>query len=219
MIKAVIFDMDGVIIDSETQWKPIETKFLQSLIPTLDEKDLEKFIGTSLDNYYHSLKKDYKLDISEKKLKSIYATLAKEVYGKRTSLMPGFKALVTNLQDKKILLALASSSPRNWIEIVLKRFDLYKVFQIVVSADDLQGEGKPSPKIYLTTAERLQVNPEDCIAIEDSINGVRAAKAARMNCICIPDPAFRNDKRLAIADMIIDSLEDIVINTLEESTN
>ena len=93
--------------------------------------------------------------------------MANEIYGKKVSLIDGFTELLTALNADNIPVALASSSPTSWINIMLERFNLRGSFRVVVSADALEGVGKPSPAIYLLTATLLGVRPENCIAIED----------------------------------------------------
>src|SRR5207237_6272674 len=101
-----------------------------------------------------------------------------------------------------VLVSLASSSPMNWIDIVLDRFHFRSSFAVVVSAEDLPGEGKPSPAIYLLTAQRLGVKPEKCVVIEDSKNGVLSAKSAGMYCIGFRN-GFNQEQDLSQADIIV----------------
>jgi sugar-phosphatase len=102
-------------------------------------------------------------------------------------------------------IALASSSPMTLIDAVLHRFELGRSFEVVRTADD-ERHGKPHPAIYLSTAHQLGVAPDACVAVEDSVNGVLAAKAARMACVAVPAPELRGDRRLGIADVVLDSL-------------
>ena len=128
--------------------------------------------------------------------------MANEIYGQKVSLIEGFAELLSILNKNKIPVALASSSPKTWIDIVLQRFHLLESFKVVVSADELEGDGKPSPAIYLLTAKRLGVSPDRCIAIEDSKNGVLSAKNAGMFCIGFRN-GFNDEQDLSRADRII----------------
>ena len=199
---AVIFDMDGVIVDSEIHWKTTEGFFLQSLIPSWRAKDQDKIIGLGVLDLYALLVDTYYLQKTQQEFLEIYQQMANEIYGQKVSLIAGFRELLTALNTNHIPVALASSSPTSWINIMLERFSLRDSFQVVVSADELKGEGKPSPAIYLLTASRLGILPERCVAIEDSKNGVLSAKNAQMFCVGFRN-GFNNEQDLSRADVII----------------
>ncbi len=199
---AVIFDMDGVIVDSEIHWKTTEGYFLQSLIPTWSVNDQDRIIGLGVLDLYALLANTYHLQKTKEQFLEIYQEMANEIYGQKVSLMEGFTDLLSALNSKNIPIALASSSPASWINIMLDRFSLRDSFKVVVSADELAGQGKPSPAIYLLTAKRLGVRPDKCIAIEDSKNGVLSAKNAEMFCVGYRN-GFNEEQDLSRADMII----------------
>lgn len=199
---AVIFDMDGVIVDSEIHWKTTEGYFLQSLIPTWSINDQEKILGLGVLDLYTLLAGTYQLQKTKEQFLELYQEMANEIYGQKVSLIEGFTELLSLLHANHVPVGLASSSPGTWIKIMLERFKLRASFQAVVSADELEGEGKPSPAIYLLTAKRLGVNPTRCIAIEDSKNGVLSAKNAGMFCIGFRN-GFNYEQDLSRADMII----------------
>ncbi|HEX6480601.1 MAG TPA: HAD family hydrolase [Ktedonobacteraceae bacterium] len=199
---AVIFDMDGVIVDSEVHWKTTEGFFLQSLVPAWNINDQDKIIGLAVHDVYKMLVETYQLQKTKAQFLELYQEMANEIYGQKVALIEGFTELLSDLNKHNIPVALASSSPKTWIDIVLQRFDLLKSFKVVVSADELGGNGKPSPAIYLLTAKRLGVNPERCIAIEDSKNGVLSAKNAGMFCIGLRN-GFNDEQNLSRADMVI----------------
>ena len=199
---AVIFDMDGVIVDSEVHWKTTEGFFLQSLIPAWNINDQDKIIGLAVHDVYKMLVETYQLQKTKTQFLELYQEMANEIYGQKVSLIEGFTELLSALNKNNIPVALASSSPKPWIDIVLQRFKLLKSFKVVVSADELEGNGKPSPAIYLLTAKRLGVSPDRCIAIEDSRNGVLSAKNAGMFCIGLRN-GFNDEQDLSRADMVI----------------
>jgi HAD superfamily hydrolase (TIGR01509 family) len=199
---AVIFDMDGVIVDSEIHWKTTEGYFLQSLIPGWSMNDQDRIIGLGVHDVYSLLVSTYHLQQTKEEFLAFYQEMANEIYGHKVSLMEGFTELFSDLTKNNIPVALASSSPRSWINIMLERFSLRESFKVVVSADELAGEGKPSPAIYLLTAKRLGVSPDRCIAIEDSKNGVLAAKNAEMFCIGFRN-GFNEEQDLSGADVVI----------------
>ncbi len=201
-MEAVIFDMDGVIVDSEIHWKTTEGFFLQSLIPGWTTNDQDRIIGLGVLDLYRLLVGTYHLQKTQDEFLAIYQEMANEIYGQKVSLIEGFSELLTALNAHRIPVALASSSPTSWINIMLDRFRLRDSFQVVVSADELQGQGKPSPAIYLHTAQRLGVLPERCIAIEDSKNGILSAKNAMMFCVGFRN-GFNDEQDLSKADVII----------------
>ncbi len=202
IMDAIIFDMDGVIVDSEIHWKTTEGFFLQSLVPGWTRDDQDRITGMGALDVYRLLVNTYHLQKSQDEFLEIYQEMAKEIYGKKVSLIEGFTELLTALNTHHIPVAVASSSPTSWINRMLDRFRLRDSFQVVASADELQGQGKPSPAIYLHTATRLDVLPERCIAIEDSKNGVLSAKNAGMFCVGFRN-GFNDKQDLSHADMII----------------
>lgn len=215
---AVIFDMDGVIVDSEIHWKTLEGYFLQSLIPTWSSTDQDKIIGLGVHDLYTLLISQYGLQKTKQQFLELYQEMANKIYGQKVSLIAGFSDLLTTLNKNNIPVALASSSPRSWINIMLRRFGLQASFRVVVSADELEGEGKPSPAIYLLTAKRLGVSPTSCIAIEDSKNGVLSAKNAGMFCIGFRN-GFNEEQDLSKADMIIHGFAELHWQTLQQLLN
>jgi HAD superfamily hydrolase (TIGR01509 family) len=212
-VQAVIFDMDGVIVDSERHWKSVEGHFLQSIVPGWTAADQGKIIGLSVHDLYRMLVDDYGLRHAEEDFLELYHEMARDIYGRKASLLEGFEESLALLPGNNVKVGLASSSPMSWIDIVLDRFDLRDKFVIVVSADELQGEGKPSPAIYLRTAQRLGVQPEQCIVIEDSKNGALSARRAGMFCVGIRN-GFNDEQDLSAADMIIKSFHEISWETL-----
>src|SRR4051794_16157785 len=205
---ALIFDMDGVMVDSELHWKTVEGFFLESLVPTWSSADQGRIIGLSVHDLYSLLSGEYYLKESKEAFLGRYHGMAADIYGHKVELIPGFAELLADLNSHKVPLALASSSPRAWIEIVLDRFDLAGSFRVVVSSDELEGQGKPSPAIYLLTARRLGVPPEKCVVIEDSKNGVLSAKHAGMYCIGLRN-GFNDEQDLSAADLTVNSFAEL----------
>jgi HAD superfamily hydrolase (TIGR01509 family) len=212
-VDAVIFDMDGVIVDSEVHWKTTEGFFLQSLVPAWNTNDQDKIIGLAVHDVYQMLVDTYQLQKTKAQFLALYQDMANEIYGQKVSLIEGFPELLSDLNKHNIPVALASSSPKTWIDIVLHRFNLLNYFKVVVSADELEGNGKPSPAIYLLTAKRLGVSPDRCIAIEDSKNGVLSAKNAGMFCIGLRN-GFNDEQDLSRADMVIQRFGELDLQTL-----
>jgi HAD superfamily hydrolase (TIGR01509 family) len=212
-MQAFIFDMDGVIVDSELHWKSVEGYYLRQLVPGWTEADQARAIGLSLDNLFAMLRDDYGYSGSEEEFLETYHANARRIYTEQVSLLPGFEGLLEMLHANGVKLALASSSPRAWIDWMLDRFDLRPSFDMTVSAEEVGGEGKPSPAIYLYTAQRLGVDPARCVVAEDSRNGVLAARAAGMYCIGLRN-GFNDDQDLSEANIIVNGLGEIDWPTL-----
>lgn len=205
-MKAIIFDMDGVIIDSEKYWQQDEFFLIKRLIPAWAEEDQHKIIGLHLDDIYIRLVNDYGLNVSYDDFFEKVNNIAIQIYKDYAQLMPGFFKVIQLLQNAAIPMGIASSSRRNWMDIVLERFKIDQYFDVTVSAQEINGPGKPAPDIYLYTAKKLGVQPNECVVIEDSENGIRSAKAADMYCI-----GFRNGindhVNMQIADEVMQGFE------------
>lgn len=184
---AVIFDMDGVIVDSEKQWKLAEGPFFKRLVHSWTDHDHHKIVGLGVVELYHWLVKEHGITQSKEDFLAECHNLAEDVYGRKSCFTEGIPEFTAALKKDGVKIGLASSSPRNWIDIVLKRFDLLDSFAAIASGDETPGRTKPEPDLYLLCAKRLDAEPKDCLALEDSLLGVTAAKAAGMQCA-----GFRN---------------------------
>ncbi len=215
MLKAVIFDMDGVIIDSEPFHLIVCREIFKNLNIPFYEEEYNTFIGISNTSMWTTLRNKYGLNESVDEL-SKFQTDGGMKYIKENEIspIPGILDILNELRDNEIKIALASSSSMEVIEIVLDKFKISKYFQEVISGEDLE-KGKPAPDIFLKAAKLLQVEPEYCTVIEDSHNGVIAAKAAGMKCIGYQNPSSGN-QNLKAADLIIKSLKDLNLNRIKE---
>ena len=183
MAIAVVFDMDGVIVDSEYHWRQVEGNFLRNLIPTWSAEDQSKILGVSIYEVHKMLTKEYGLILSREDYIGHYESLAGELYGNRVQLLPGFLEVFSELRRRKVPCGVASSSPKAWIEIVINRFELSPELACYVSADDVGGVGKPDPAIYRFAAQQIGLDPRRCVAIEDSDKGLTSAHSAGMRTI------------------------------------
>lgn len=199
-MKAVVFDMDGVIVDSERQWKEAAREFLREVATGWGENDDRHAVGLAVDDLYEYARRERNCRLTKERFLSRCDELAREVYLKRVSLADGFLILVEELRRRQVPLAVASSSPKAWIDLVFERFRLGIHFPVVVSGDDIpQGRRKPHPAPYLTTAKRLGIPAHLCLAVEDSSHGILAAKAAGMTCAAYVTP-FNESHDLSKAD-------------------
>lgn len=213
MIKAVIFDMDGVIIDSEPLWEKTETILLGRRGIDYNPAYRAKIMGLKQDDSAALLKETFSLPESVREIIDERIDILLNLYKDELELMPGLKNLLKESKESGFLLALASSSPMRTIDFVLDKFSIREFFLSVVSGDSIP-LGKPHPDIYLHTAETLKIKPGECIVIEDSINGVRSAKWAGMSCIAVPDKRL-SLKDFQIADLIVEDLGEINVKMIE----
>jgi sugar-phosphatase len=206
-IQAVIFDMDGVIIDSEPLWIAATEQVFKRLNISLRTNEVKHYIGIRIDVVIKSILRDH--SPSEININDIIKYIIEDIIklvSQKGEASPGLDSVIQFLQHKKVALGLASSSPMSLIRAVVKKLGLTKTFQVLKSAEHLK-HGKPHPEVYLNTAKALGVEPRFCLAIEDSIQGILAAKAAGMVCLAKPDVSLKDDPRLAIADRRIERFE------------
>lgn len=207
MVKAVIFDMDGVMIDSEPLWEKTERILLGRKGIEYHPTYRDKIVGLNQNDSGSLLRETFNLIESVEEIIAVRVEILLGLYETELELVPGLLPLLKELRVGGLILALASSSPIEAINFVLDKFSLRKFFAVVVSGDTIP-LGKPYPDIYLHTAENLGVEPIECVVIEDSINGVKSAKSAGMICIAVPDKRL-SQKEFQIADLIVDSLDEV----------
>ena len=189
--------MDGVIIDSEPLWEKSESIMLKrkgfSGNNSYRKEYRKKIMGLNQKDSVRLLKETFGLDESPDEILRTRLEILLELYEKELRLVDGIPEILKILDSEKhIKTALASGSPMKVIEFVLRKFSLEDTFRIKVSGDCVE-KGKPHPDIYLEAARRLGVNPGECVAIEDSINGIVSAKEAGMRCIAVPDPRIATE--------------------------
>jgi len=209
MIKAIIFDMDGVLVDSEPFNIEIEKRQFELNHLSILEEEHHQYMGVATDVMWREIAKRQSLSlpvetlIEQNKTESIhYFTELKEI-----PVMPGLVDLLEKLTLKNFPIAVASSSFPEIIELILQRTGLRKHFQVVVSSQEA-GKSKPEPDVFLLAAKQLGINPQDCMVIEDSANGIKAAKAAGMRCIAFEGPGA-NPANQKQADAAIKSFDQL----------
>ena len=208
MIEAVVFDLDGVLIQTEEVWDEVREELVRERGGRYGPEAQRAMMGMSSpewSGYMHSVLgiPDPPEEINAEVVRRMEAR-----YRERLPLIPGAVEAVERLAARWPL-AVASSSNRPLIDAVLELSGLGRFFRATVSSEEVP-RGKPAPDVYLEAARRLGVTPEECAAVEDSHNGIRSAKAAGMRVLAIPNPSFPPDAEgLAAADVVLDSLADL----------
>ena len=217
MVKAVLFDMDGVIIDSEPIHYRLSKLYYSELGLDIADEEYYTFVGVGDVEIFTRLKSKYGLKEDLNDLVNTYQQRYLDHLRKQKDAKPisGVDQLIRDLHQKKYLLALGSSAVRENIEAVLESFELREYFNAIASACEVE-QSKPFPDIYLLAAEKLAVNPSDCVVIEDSCNGIKAAKLAGMKCIAYHNPNS-GDQDLSQADFVITTFEDLDFEGLVRS--
>ena len=209
MINTVIFDMDGVIIDSEPIHKDLQQQKFDSLGITISDAQYKNFVGTSAKNMWQQLIQEHRLDISLEALLEADIKEYRDYLLLQDDLRPidGIIPLLDQLRRNKFEIMLASSATPQSIETVMDIFGLHDYFLHKVSGATLT-HSKPHPEIFEVAAGLAKSAVEHCVVIEDSTNGVKAAKAAGMKCIGFQNPQS-GDQDLSMADWIVCSISEI----------
>ncbi len=207
--RALIFDMDGVLIDSEPLWHEAEIAVFGEAGLELTPEDCLQTTGLRVDEVvaYWCERHPHLAPRREILVASILDRLV-DLMSRRGTPKPGVDEVLDLARSRGLRLALASSSPYRVIHAVLDALGLHSAFEVIHSAEE-EAWGKPDPAVYLTTARKLRIEPERCIAVEDSPNGLLSAKAAGMKCIVVPEFALRADPRFALADARVAELGEI----------
>lgn len=209
-MKAVIFDLDGVIIDSEPIYLQINKKVLRHFGIASSTEDFNQSVGMTTVGTFTMLKEKYQFSYSIEDLTAYHHEVVWDTFTNlEAEPIDGIRKLLQTLQEHDIPTAVASSSPKKIINVIINKFHLEKYFNFIVSGEEVS-HGKPAPDIFLETAKRLAIAPADCVVIEDSKNGSIAAKKAGMTCI-----GFQNlnsgNQDLSVADVIVDAITEIDI--------
>ena len=208
-IAAAIFDMDGLLIDSEPLWWEAEMEVFRQVSINLTQAQCLETTGLRVDQIVEYWYQRYPWQgMTKQQLAEQLVQKVAELITAKGEPKAGIYHAFNFFQQKNVRLALASSSPYVLIDAVLKKLGIGDVLQVVHSAQE-EVYGKPHPGVYLTTAQKMDVSPWHCVALEDSLNGMLAAKSARMKCIAIPENFPDYDPKLIIADAILGSLSDI----------
>ena len=206
MIKAIIFDMDGLLVDSEPLWRQAEQEIFGSLGLQLNEEELAETTGIRLDEVVRIRHRQHPWPSPD--LPAVEAQITDrliELIEQQAEPLPGAANLMDRIEARGLRKSLASSSPIRIIEATMKKFGWTERMEVLQSAEGL-ALGKPHPEVYLRTAERMAVEARLCLAFEDSVPGVISAKAAGMKCVAVPEGPGPYKAAYGAADLTLGSL-------------
>jgi HAD superfamily hydrolase (TIGR01509 family) len=207
-VAAVVFDLDGVLVDSEQLWDRARRELVKERGGVWHEDATRAMMGMSSPEWSRYLHDELQVDLEPAEISAAVVAKLEQLYREQLPLLPGARAAVLALAQRWPL-GLASSANREVIDLVLELAELEDSFAATVSSEEVP-RGKPAPDVYLEAARRLGVAPTDCAAVEDSTNGLRAAAAAGMRIIALPNRAFPPaEDALQLADVVIGSLDEL----------
>jgi HAD superfamily hydrolase (TIGR01509 family) len=214
VIEAVVFDLDGLLLDSEQVWDAAREQFVRERGGRWHERAQRDMMGMSSQEWSRYVHDELGVPDPPEEISAEVVRRLVRLYREHLPLLPGAHEAVERLAQRWPL-GLASSSNRELIDLALELGGLASYFQATVSSEEV-GRGKPAPDVYLEAARRLGVDPSRTAAIEDSHNGIRAAKAAGMRVVAIPNHHFPPDEdALAQADVVLDSLAGLTADAVE----
>jgi HAD superfamily hydrolase (TIGR01509 family) len=209
MLSAVIFDLDGVLADSETSWSEIDAKLLADYGVTYRGEYHQDVVGVSYRLAVEFYKKAFGLSVPTEEMMGRRGEIAKEFFANRIGLFPNVKKVLEELRQAKLHLAVATSTVSASARPFLERHQLTKLFDVIVTGEEVE-HGKPAPDIYLCAARHLGIPADECFVVEDALPGVAAAKAAGMCVAAIPDRRFVDPREYETrADYVLSSLKEL----------
>jgi HAD superfamily hydrolase (TIGR01509 family) len=212
--EAVVFDLDGVLLQSEEVWDAVRERYVRERGGRYDEEVQRAMMGMSAPEWSRFLHEEAHVPDDPGEINSEVVRRMLAAYRRELPLLPGAVAAVRRAAAA-FPLGLASSSNREVFEEVLDLAGIAGCFRATVSAEEVE-RGKPAPDVYLEAARRLGAAPESCTAVEDSHAGIRSAKSAGMRVVAIPNATYPPDEEaLELADVVIPSLDDLTVAVLQ----
>ena len=209
-IKAVIFDMDGVLIDSEPLWRKAMIEGFASIGVLITEEDCKKTTGNRLKEVVEYWFEKLNIhDVLPTEIEHRIINMLVKLINNEGKAISGVIEVINFCNNKNIKIGLATSSSNQLMEAVLEKLNLKNTFKSSISAENME-YGKPHPEVFLSCASQLQISPLECIVIEDSINGVIAAKAAFMSVIALPEHENINNHKFSIADYKLNNMQEVL---------
>jgi HAD superfamily hydrolase (TIGR01509 family) len=205
VIEAVVFDLDGVIVDSEQVWDEVRERYTRESGGTYIESATRDMMGMSAPEWSRYMSETLGVPGTPDEINAAVVERMLDRYGEEPPLIPGAVEVVRAI-GAEWPLAIASSSNPELIEVVLRVSGLDALIRVAVSSQEVS-RGKPAPDVYLEAARRLGVDGVSCAAVEDSHNGIRSAHAAGMKVVAVPNPHFPPDEdALALADAVVERI-------------
>jgi HAD superfamily hydrolase (TIGR01509 family) len=218
LITAVVFDLDGLLLDTEQVWDEVREMLTRERGGRWHDRAQAEMMGMSSTEWSRYMHEVLGLSEPPEELNRLVVECMQQRYRERLPLIEGAVEAVRRLA-RAWPLGLASSSNRPLIDLALDRMQVAELFRATVSSEEV-ARGKPAPDVYLEVARRLGVGPGDVLAVEDSANGIRSAKAAGMRVIAIPNPHFPPPKDvLAETDLVLESLAELTPGAVESASS
>lgn len=215
LFDAVIFDMDGVLIDSEPLWKIAMEEVFSNHGSKLTKQDFQRTVGLRIDEviaYWH--KHEGWRNVSPEAVEREIVMTMVELIRENAQPLQGVVETLEYLKKSNKKIGLATSSYEILIQTVLRELNITSYFDFTHSAEH-EAYGKPHPAVYLSVANSLGIDPVRCLVIEDSLNGIISAKAARMKVVCIPEKTHFPEPKLSLADYMYDSMSELLMDWQE----
>jgi len=211
-IPAVIFDLDGVLIDSVgINWCAYNTVLKQDYGVMVASADLYKYVGLTLDTQIRLLSKDFNININPDEFSNKTALIKNKMFQELKPML-GVKELLDKLKKNNIKIAIGTSSNKEQAKLKLTNAGILSYFNTIITEDDVD-DPKPSPDVYLKCAIKLGVVPRECIVFEDAPNGIASAHSAHMKCIAIKTP-YVAPENLNKADLIVENLTEVDLSVI-----
>jgi len=216
VIDGVVFDLDGVLLDSEQVWDGVREELARERGGRWHDRAQRDMMGMSSPEWSRYMHEVVGLSETPQEISAEVVRRLEELYRERLPALPGAREAVERLAARWPL-ALASSSNRELIDLSLELLGVAQLFQATVSSEEV-AHGKPAPDVYLEAARRLGIEPDRAAAVEDSHNGIGSARAAGMRVLAIPNRHFPPDAdALAEADAVLESLADLTVDAVEHA--
>lgn len=214
-LKAVLFDMDGVIVDTEPIHKKAYFRMFENFGAAVSEEQYASFAGASTRKVCNSVKNRFDLNVQVEEMESVKRTYFKKLFYNDADfdMVSGVKKLIEHYFENKITMVLATSASHTTIKMVFEKFGLYPFFKAIISGTDLK-ESKPNPEIFIKAAELAGEAPGNCMVIEDSTNGITAASRAGIFCAAYKggNTKFQD---YSLANIVVNDFSELELSKIE----
>jgi len=206
-IQAIVFDMDGLMVDTEKLYFEVESALARKYGKTFTREVMRAMMGTKGVDSFRIFQEQLGIDEDPEVLLEFREEGYNRLLHEKLEPMPGLFLLLELAEQYRYRKAIATSSPVSQMNFIIDQLGVRKFFELLVSGDEVE-QGKPHPEIYQKVSGRLGLRSDQCLVLEDTENGVRSAKGAGMYCIAVPNE-FTKDHDFALADRVISSLEEV----------